>query len=161
MCFEFGCFGGGRREDYGGDRPAHKPPQGHGRDRRRRGIRRNDEHYGGAGDHKAAPPAAYHNQPHAAILDEAGHKAYHDGARKDHHDDAGGHGRYTSYVLDKVDYDMPKLPAWHNKVGDDAGYTYTYTALPHEAAAGSRQNAAMDYHHYPTTTASTATFVRR
>uniref|UniRef100_A0ACD5VMI0 Uncharacterized protein n=1 Tax=Avena sativa TaxID=4498 RepID=A0ACD5VMI0_AVESA len=164
MCFEFGCFGGGRREDYGGDRPAARKP------RVRRGNRRNDEHSGGAGDHKA-----YHSQPQAAAtVDESGHKAYHDdGARKDHHHaDAGGHGRYTAYVLDKqVDYyDTPKLPAWHNKVSNDNDndntytYTYTYTARPgeDEAAPGPRQkqNAAMDYHHYPTAAANTATLMR-
>jgi hypothetical protein len=47
--------------------------------------------------------------------------------------------------------DIPKLPAWHNKADDDAGYTYT-TRL-HEAAADHKGNAAMDYHQYPTTNA--------
>ncbi|KAM0925258.1 hypothetical protein ACQ4PT_004290 [Festuca glaucescens] len=122
MCFEFGCFGGGRREDYGGEPPARKEPQGRGR-RRSRGN--------GAADHKA-PPAAYHNQPHAAAVDEAGHKA---------------------------EYDIPKLPASHNKVGGNTGYTYapayTHTGRLHEAATDHKENAAMDYHHYPTATTNT------
>ncbi|XBI15237.1 hypothetical protein VPH35_057693 [Triticum aestivum] len=43
----------------------------------------------------------------------------------------------------------PKLPTWQNKAGNDA-----YTARLQEEAADHRNNAAMDYHHYPTTTAS-------
>lgn len=153
MCFEFGCFGGSRREDYGGERPARKEP----RDRGRRGNRRNGVNYNGAADLKA-PPAAYPNQLHAAAEEEAGHKAYHDAARKDHRASAniGGHGGYAAYVRDKAEYDTPKLPAWHNKVGDDAGYTNTYTTRLHEAAADHKVNAAMTYQHNPTTTTSTA-----
>jgi hypothetical protein len=49
------------------------------------------------------------------------------------------------------------LPAWHNKVGDDNGY---YTVRPHEPAADRWQNAAMDYHQYPTTAANTTALVR-
>jgi hypothetical protein len=152
MCFEFGCFGGGRREDYGGERPARKEQHGRGR----RGNHGNGAHYSGAADHKE-PPAAHHNQPHAAAFDEAAYKAYHDGARKEHHHAAaGGHG---GYLYDKAEYDTPKLPAWHNQVDNNAGYTYPYTARLHEAAADHRENAAMDYHHFPTTTTNT-TLVR-
>jgi hypothetical protein len=58
-----------------------------------------------------------------------------------------------------TEYDTPKLPAWHNQVDNNAGYTYPYTARLHEAAADHRENAAMDYHHFPTTTTNT-TLVR-
>jgi hypothetical protein len=145
MCFEFGCFGGGLREDYGGERSAHKPPNNGGR----RGNRRN---YGTAIDHKAPPAATDHHHPLKAI-DEAGHKAYHDGMRKTDHADVASHGGMHG----KTNNDTPKLPAWHNKVGDDNGY---YTVRPHEPAADRWQNAAMDYHQYPTTTANTTALVR-
>ena len=152
MCFEFGsCFGNGRREDYGGERT----PRGRGR----RADHHRNGYYSGA-DHKARTPApAHQHQPHAAAVDEVGQKAYHDGVRKDHHTDAGGHG-YAAYVHDKAANDTPKLPAWqHNKVGDDAGHTYTNTARLHESGADRRENSAVDYHHYPTTTTNT-TLVR-
>ncbi|XP_048567494.1 uncharacterized protein LOC125547746 [Triticum urartu] len=49
-------------------------------------------------------------------------------------------------AVDEADIEAPKLPAWHNKVSDHA-----YTARLQEAAADHRNNAATDYHHYPTT----------
>jgi hypothetical protein len=124
MCFEFGCFGGGRREDYGGERPARKEQHGRGR----RGNRGNGAHYSDAADHKA-PPAAYNNQQHVAAIDEAEHKAYHDGVHNEHHS-AGRHNGYAAYVQDKAEYDAPKHLAWHNKVRDNAGYTYVRGAPP-------------------------------
>nr|XP_051206164.1 uncharacterized protein LOC127321165 [Lolium perenne] len=146
MCFEFGCFGGGRREDYGGERPARKELPGRGR-RRSRGNR--------TADHKA--PSV--NQPHAVAADEAGHKAYHDGAWKDHHA-AGVNSGYTAYAQNKAEYDNPKLLASHNKVGGNTGYTYapayTYTGRLHQDATDHKKNAPMDYHHYPTTTTNTS-----
>ncbi|CAM0878803.1 unnamed protein product [Alopecurus aequalis] len=147
MCFEFGsCFGNSIREDYGGEPSDLKPARG---GRRRADHRKG--YYSGTDDRQVQAPPANNYQPHAtAIIDEAGHKAYHDGARKDHHAAAvaGDHGGYAAYGQDKAEYDTTKLPAWHNKVGDDAGYNYT--ARQHEAAADRRENAAMSYHHYPT-----------
>ncbi|CAM0878804.1 unnamed protein product [Alopecurus aequalis] len=135
MCFEFGsCFGNGRREDYGGERSTPKTARG-ARGRGRRADHGN-RYYSGT-DYKAP---AYQQQPQATALDEAGYKAYHDGARKDHYvaADAGRQGGY----------DIPKLPApWHNKVSDNAGYAYTYTANLHAPAADRRENGAVDYHH--------------
>lgn len=64
------------------------------------------------------------------------------------------HSGYTANVQDKAEYETLKLPAWHNKVGHNAGYTYT--ASLHEAAAYRRENAAVDYHHYPTPTTDTS-----
>ncbi|XBI61643.1 hypothetical protein VPH35_042409 [Triticum aestivum] len=141
MCFEFGSCFGGRTDDYGSERPSCREEHGGGRPlalfllvvvlvaatrRDRRG-----NHGTGADSHKPA----YHHQP-LAVVDEAGHKAYHDGMRKADHAGAG------------ADIGMPKLPAWHNKVGDDA-----YTARLQEAAdTDHRNNAAMDYHHYPSST---------
>jgi hypothetical protein len=125
MCFEFGCFGGGLREDLGGERSAHKTQQHGGR---RRNRRNGASYYGGAIDHKAPAAATDHHQLLTAI-DEAGHKAYHDGVRKT---------------------DL-------SKVGDDNGY---YTVRPHEPAADRWQNAAMDYHQYPTTAANTTALAR-
>ncbi|XP_051208565.1 uncharacterized protein [Lolium perenne] len=149
MCFEFGsCFGGGRREDYGGERSAAQKAQ-HGGGRRRN--RRSSAYYGVAGN-KVPPPATYHihNQP-TPVFDEAGHKAYHDGARKPDRTEVISQVGYGPYSHGK---------AWHNKVGDDTGHTYSYTAQPHEAAADRWQNDAMGYHQYPATTANTTTLVR-
>jgi hypothetical protein len=91
-------------------------------------------------------------------VDEAGHKAYYDGALKDHHA-VGVHGGYAAYVQNKSEYDIPKLPASQKKVGGNTGYTYapayTYTGRLHEAATDHKENAAMDYHHYPTATTNT------
>jgi hypothetical protein len=42
------------------------------------------------------------------------------------------------YGQDKVKYDTPELSVWHNKVGDDTGYTYT--ACLHEVAIDRRDN---------------------
>jgi hypothetical protein len=103
-----------------------------------------EKNYAGA-DHTTA----YHNQPPAAV-GEARHKAYHDGVRKADNVGAGDrHGGYAANAQLKADIETPKLPgvpAWHNKVGDDA---YKYTARLQEPAA-------MDYHHYPTTNTTTA-----
>ncbi|KAM0867093.1 hypothetical protein ACQ4PT_042220 [Festuca glaucescens] len=95
-------------------------------------------------------PLTYHNQPHA-IVHEAGHRVYHDGTWKYHHvaTTDGVHGSYATYVQDKAKYDTSKLATWHNKVVNDAGYTYTRL---HEVAIDRRENAVVDYHHYPTTT---------
>ncbi|KAI5004468.1 hypothetical protein ZWY2020_031711 [Hordeum vulgare] len=127
MCLEFtSCFGGGR-DDYGGER-SNRDGAG-GRRRGHRGNNNRNGYYAGA-DNKAA----YHNQPPAAV-DEAGHKAYHDGA-------GGRPGGYAAYTQHKADVEAPNLPgvpAWHN------------TARLQEPTA-----AAMDYHHYPTATAKTA-----
>ncbi|KAM3197917.1 hypothetical protein ACQJBY_073172 [Aegilops geniculata] len=124
MCFEFGsCFGGGRRDDYGGERPNRNEAGGHRRGRR--GNNNRNDYYAGA-DQKAA----YHNRPPTAV-DEAGHKAYHEGA---------GYPAYTQHKANVGTSKLPGDPAWHNKVGDD-GYTGRLQAP-----------AAMDYHHYPTTT---------
>ncbi|EMS59728.1 hypothetical protein TRIUR3_14490 [Triticum urartu] len=141
MCFEFGSCFGGRTDDYGGERPNRR--EEHGGGRRARGRDRRGNHGTGADGHKPA----YHHQP-LAVVDEAGHKAYHDGVRKADHAGAGARGGYAAYAQHKADIGMPKLPAWHNKVGDDA-----YTARLQEAAdTDHRNNAAMDYHHYPTST---------
>uniref|UniRef100_N1QQL9 Uncharacterized protein n=1 Tax=Aegilops tauschii TaxID=37682 RepID=N1QQL9_AEGTA len=86
-----------------------------------------------------------------------GHKAHHDVAGKPDHAavvaGAGGHGYYAAYAPDKA-HDAPKLPAWHNKVVDDACYAYNTARLRHQAAPDHREHAhaAMDYHHYPSTT---------
>ncbi|KAF7027417.1 hypothetical protein CFC21_039460 [Triticum aestivum] len=63
----------------------------------------------------------------AAAVDEAGHKAYDDGA--------GGRGGYAAYPQHKADLEAPKLPTWQNKVGEDA-----YTGRLHV-----QEPAAMDY----------------
>ena len=44
------------------------------------------------------------------------------------------------------------------RLGDDAGYAYNTARLRHQAAPDHREHAhaAMDYHHYPTTTTTTA-----
>jgi hypothetical protein len=145
MCFEFAsCFGNSRTEDYGGEWSASKTQHGRGR----RVDRRNGAYYGGASDNKTRLPGTYHRQPTPAI-NEAGHKAYHDSVRKADHTEVSNHVGYGPYSHDKA----------NNKV-DDAGYIYTYTARPHEAAADRWQNAAMGYHQYPTTTANTTTLVR-
>uniref|UniRef100_M8C827 Uncharacterized protein n=1 Tax=Aegilops tauschii TaxID=37682 RepID=M8C827_AEGTA len=126
MCLEFGsCFGGRRRDDYG---------------RRRR---------------NANWSAPAYPQPPTVIVHEAGHKAYHDGTPKAEHADAGSHGG-CAYFQDKAGSETPsKLPAWQDKVGDDAGYgAYTYTPRHHEAAVDHREHAAMDHHQYPTTSAT-------
>ncbi|KAM3346453.1 hypothetical protein ACQJBY_020804 [Aegilops geniculata] len=132
MCFEFSSCFGGSRDDYGGERSN--------RNRNEAGERNNNRngYYGGA-DHKE--PQSTYQQPPAAV-DEAGHKACHD------HAGAGARGDYAVYAQAqrKADIAAPKLPAWHNKVSDD-----TYTARLQEAAADHRNNAATDYHHYPTT----------
>ncbi|XBI24335.1 hypothetical protein VPH35_049449 [Triticum aestivum] len=114
MCFEFGsCFVGGRRDDYGGERSNRNEAGGHRRGRR--GNNNRNDYY---------------------AVDEAGHKAYHDGA---------GYPAYTQHKTDDGTPKLPGFPAWHNKVGDD-GYTGRLQEPP----------AAMDYHHYPTTTTTTA-----
>ncbi|KAI5004469.1 uncharacterized protein LOC123439282 [Hordeum vulgare subsp. vulgare] len=129
MCFEFGsCFGGGRTDDYGGERPNRKEEHGRGRRGRDRTWNHVSHHNGGPADHKPLP--------HAAV-DEAGHKAYHDGARKADHVDVGA-GGYAVYPQLEAGIEAPKVPAWHNKVGDDA---YTGRLQVQEPAA-------MDYHHY-------------
>ncbi|KAM3346455.1 hypothetical protein ACQJBY_020806 [Aegilops geniculata] len=151
MCFEFSsCFGGGIKDDYGGERSNHAGCGG--RRRGRRAYRENGNGYSAAAaDHKTA--TAY---DHQRALDEEGRKAHHDVARKSDHAAvvarAGGHGYYAAYAADKA-HETPKLPAWHNKVGDDAGYAYN-TARLQQAAADHREHAhaAMDYQHYPTTT---------
>ncbi|KAM3197918.1 hypothetical protein ACQJBY_073173 [Aegilops geniculata] len=132
MCLEFGsCFGGRRRDDYGRSRGNH----GHG---------------------YWSEPAPEYRQPPIVAIHEAGQKAYHDGAPKAEHADAGSHGGY-SYLQEKAGSETPqKLPAWHNKVGDDAGYYGAYTPRVHEAAAAPRKHAAMDCHQYPTTTTTLA-----
>ncbi|KAF7034651.1 hypothetical protein CFC21_045636 [Triticum aestivum] len=137
MCFEFSsCFGGGR-DDYGGERSNRNRNEAGGHSRGHRGNNNRNGYYVGA-DHKA--PQRTYQQPPAAV-DEAGHKAYHD------HAAAGARGGYTAYTQaqHKADIETPKLPAWHNKVSDEA-----YTARLQEAAADHRYNAATDYHHYPT-----------
>ncbi|XP_048567495.1 uncharacterized protein LOC125547747 [Triticum urartu] len=152
MCFEFSsCFGGGRTDDYGGERSSHGGCGG--RRHGRRGYGENRSGYNAtAADHK--PDAAY---DHQRALDEQGHKAHHDVAGKPDHAavvaGAGGHGYYAAYAPDKA-HDAPKLPAWHNKVVDDAGYAYNTARLRHQAAPDHREHAhaAMDYHHYPSTT---------
>ncbi|XP_020188802.1 uncharacterized protein [Aegilops tauschii subsp. strangulata] len=153
MCFEFSsCFGGGIKDDYGGERSNHAGCGG--RRRGRRGYRENGNGYNAApaADHKTA--TAY---DHQRALDEQGHKAHHDVAGKPDHAavvaGAGGHGYYAAYAPDKA-HDAPKLPAWHNKVVDDACYAYNTARLRHQAAPDHREHAhaAMDYHHYPSTT---------
>ncbi|VAH71881.1 unnamed protein product [Triticum turgidum subsp. durum] len=151
MCFEFSsCFGGGRKDDYGGERSNHGGCGGCRRGHGRRGDRGNDASYYGEADRKLAP--AYDHQP---AVYEAGRKAHHDGGRKADHASvvagAGGHGYYAAYALDKA-HETPKLLAWHNKVADDAGYAYNTSRLGHQAAPDHREHAAMDYHHYATTT---------
>ncbi|KAF7034647.1 hypothetical protein CFC21_045632 [Triticum aestivum] len=126
MCFEFGsCFGGGRRDDYGGERSNRN--EAGGRRRGRRGNNNSNGYYASADQ-----DAAYHSRP-ASAVDEAGHKAYHDGA---------GYAAYTQHKADVGTSKLPGDPAWHNKVGD-----HGYTGRLQEA-----RTAAMDYHHYPTTT---------
>ena len=96
MCFEFGsCFGGGRRDDYGGERSNRN--EAGGRRRGRRGNNSSNGDYAGA-DQKAA----YHNRPPTAV-DEAGHKAYHDGA---------GYAAYTQHKADVGTSKLPGDPAW-------------------------------------------------
>ncbi|KAF7027422.1 hypothetical protein CFC21_039465 [Triticum aestivum] len=149
MCFEFiSCFGGGRKDDYGGERSSHGGCGGRGRGRR--GDHGNRNGYNTATDQK--PATAY---DHQLALDEHGRKAHHDGGVKPDHASvvaaAGGHGYYAAYAPDKV-HDAPKLPAWHNKVVDDAGYAHNTARLRHQAAPPDhREHAAVDYHHYPTT----------
>ncbi|KAF7034646.1 hypothetical protein CFC21_045631 [Triticum aestivum] len=141
MCLEFAsCFGGGRTDDYGGERPNRKEEHGGARRGRDRRGNHGSAYNGHAADHKL------HRQPPAAV-DEAGHKAYHD-----------GHSGYAAYGQHKTNIDAPKLPAWQNKVGDDA-----YTAHLQEAAAAADRmnNAAMDYHLYPTSTTTTTTTLGR
>ncbi|KAM3346454.1 hypothetical protein ACQJBY_020805 [Aegilops geniculata] len=127
MCFEFGsCFGGGRTDDYGGERPNRNNEHGGGRrGRERRGNHRSTYNSDAAG-HKPALQVAHHYQPPAAV-DEAGHKAYHDGA--------GGRGGYAAYPQHKADFEAPKLPTWQSKVGEDV-----YTGRLHV-----QEPAAMDY----------------
>uniref|UniRef100_A0A453DV74 Uncharacterized protein n=1 Tax=Aegilops tauschii subsp. strangulata TaxID=200361 RepID=A0A453DV74_AEGTS len=150
MCLEFGSCFGGRTDDYGGERANRREEHGGGRGARGRDRRGN--HGTGAGGHKPA----YHHQPPAAV-DEAVHKAYHDGVRKADYAGAGARGGYATYAEHKADMAMPKLPVWNNKVGDDA-----YTACLQEAVdTDDRNNAAMDYHHYPTSTTFTATTLGR
>ncbi|KAF7027423.1 hypothetical protein CFC21_039466 [Triticum aestivum] len=149
MCFEFSsCFGGGRKDDYGGERSSHGGCGG--RSRGRMGDRGNRNGYNAASDHK--PTTAY---DHQRALDEKGRKAHHDGGLKPDQASvvaaAGGHGYYAAYATDKV-HDAPKLPAWHNKVVDYVGYAHNTARLRHQAAPDHREHAAMDYHHYPTTT---------
>lgn len=139
MCFEFSsCFGGGRKDDYGGERSNHGGCGG--RRRGRRGDRGNRNGYNAADDDHKQATAYYDHQP---AVDEEGRKAHHDGARKPDRAavvaGAGGHGYYAAYAPDKF-HGTPKLLAWQNKVVDDAGY------------ADHREHAAMDYHHYPSTT---------
>ncbi|KAE8788668.1 hypothetical protein D1007_37238 [Hordeum vulgare] len=131
------------KDDYGGERSNHSGCGG--LHRGRRGYRKNGKGYNGAAHHK--PATAYDHQP---ALDEAGRKAYHDGAWKADHAGAGGHGYHAAYAPDKVQ-ETPKLPASHNKAGDNDGYAYN-TARLRQAAADDKEHAAMDYHHYPTTT---------
>lgn len=123
MCLEFGsCFGGRRRDDYGRSRGNH----GHG---------------------YWSEPAPVYRQPPIVAVHEAGHKAYHDGAPKADHAHAHA-GSHAAYLQDQAGGETPpRHPAWHNKVGDDAG-SGAYTPRPHEAAADHRDNAAMDYHYY-------------
>ncbi|KAM3197910.1 hypothetical protein ACQJBY_073165 [Aegilops geniculata] len=136
MCFEFSsCFGSGR-DDYGGERSNHNRNKAGGHGPGRRGNNNRNGYYDGA-EHKA-PQTTYQQPPNA--VDEAGHKAYHD------HVGAGARGGYTAYAQHKADIETPKLPAWHNKVSDDA-----YTAPLQEAAADHRNKAATDYHHDRTT----------
>ncbi|KAF7027425.1 hypothetical protein CFC21_039468 [Triticum aestivum] len=150
MCFEFSSCSGSRiKDDYGGERSSHGGCGG--RHRRRTGDRRNGNGYNGTTGHK--PATNYDHQP---AVDEAGRKAHHDGAWKAEHQGAGGHGYYIAYAPDKA-HETPKLPAWHNKVGDDAGYAYN-TARLHQASADDKEHAAMDYHHYPTTTTTLARY---
>ena len=137
MCFEFSsCFGGGR-DDYGGERSNSKRNEagGHGRGRI---VNNNRNGYYGGADH-TAPPTAYQQPP--AAVDEAGHKGL---SRP--RAGAGARVGYTAYAQHKADIERPKLPAWHNKVSDEA-----YTARLQEAAADHRNNATTDFHHYPTT----------
>ncbi|KAF7020687.1 hypothetical protein CFC21_033752 [Triticum aestivum] len=154
MCFEFSsCFGGVIKDDYGGERSNQGGCSGRGRGHR--GYRENGNGYNAAAaDHK--PATAY---DHQRALDEHGRKAHahHDGGVKPDHASVvaatGGHGYYAAYMQDKA-HEAPKLPAWHNNVVDDAGYAYNYNTarLRHQAAPDHREHAAMDYHHYPTTT---------
>ncbi|XP_037417362.1 uncharacterized protein LOC119280694 [Triticum dicoccoides] len=139
MCFEFSsCFGGGRKDDYGGEPSNHAGWGGRRRGRGRRGDRGNDASYYGEADHQPA-------------VNEAGRKAHHDGGPKPDHASvvaaAGGHGYYAAYAPDKA-HETPKLPAWHNKVVDDAGYAHNTARLRHQAAPDNREHAAVDYHHY-------------
>ncbi|VAH71880.1 unnamed protein product [Triticum turgidum subsp. durum] len=146
MCLEFASCFGGRTDDYGGERPNRKEEHGgvrRGRDRR---GNHGSTYNGHAADHKLAPQAAYHHQPPAAV-DEAGHKAYHD-----------GRGGYAAYGQHKTNIDALKLPAWQNKVGDGA---YTGRLQEDSAAADHMNNAARDYHHYPTSTTTTTTALGR
>ncbi|KAF7027420.1 hypothetical protein CFC21_039463 [Triticum aestivum] len=150
MCLEFGSCFGGRTDDYGGERLNHR--EEHGGGRRARGHDRRGNHGTGTDGHKPA----YHHQPPTAV-DEARHKAYHDGSWKANHAGAGARGGYATYAQHKADTEMPKLPTWHNKVGDDA-----YAACLREAAdTDRRNNAAMDYHQYPTSTAFSTTTLGR
>ncbi|XP_020163935.1 uncharacterized protein [Aegilops tauschii subsp. strangulata] len=151
MCFEFSsCFGGGIKDDYGGERSNHGGCGGRRRGRGRRGDRGNDASYYGEADYK--PARAYDHQP---AVDEAGRKAHHDGGRKADHAalvaGAGGHGYYDAYAPDKA-HETPKLPARHNKVVDDAGYAYNTARFRQQAAPDHREHAAVDYQHYPSTT---------
>ncbi|VAH56320.1 hypothetical protein VPH35_042413 [Triticum aestivum] len=137
MCFEFGsCFGGPRTDDYGGERPNRNNEHGGGRHGRDRRGNHGSAYNGGAAEPKPALQVAYHYQPPATV-DEAGHKAYHDGA--------GGRGGYAAYPQHKADLQAPKPPTWQNKVGEDA-YTGRLQA---------QEPAAMDYHHYPTINTTT------
>ena len=121
MCLEFGsCFGGRRRDDYGG------------RARSR-----------GGGYWSAPVPAPVYQQEQPPAV---AHEAYHEGAPKADHTDAAG--SHAAYLQDQAGGETPpRHPAWHhNKVGDDTG-NGAYTPRRHEAA-DHRDNAAMDYHYY-------------
>ncbi|KAI5004474.1 hypothetical protein ZWY2020_031717 [Hordeum vulgare] len=141
MCFEFAsCFGGGRAEDYGRERSnrkeEHDSGSGHGDCSGNHGSV-----YNGGADHRLV--SAYHPQ----TIDDV--------AWKVDHAYAGGCGGYAAYVQEK-DHETLKLPAWHNKAGDDA--SYTYAPRFREGAADNREHAAMDCHHYRTTTTTLARY---
>ena len=111
------------------------------------GGRRRDDYGRSRGNANWSAPA--YQQPPTVVVRE--------GRPKADHGDAAGQGGYADWQ-DKAGSETPqKLPAWQNKVGDDAGNgAYTYTPRPHEAAADHREHAGMDCHQYPTTTATLA-----
>ncbi|KAM3197920.1 hypothetical protein ACQJBY_073175 [Aegilops geniculata] len=117
MCLEFGsCFGGRRRDDYGG------------RARSR-----------GGGYWSAPVPAPVYQQPPAAV-----HEAYHDGAPKADHAHAGSHAAYLQDQTGGET--PARHPAWHHNKGDDTGNGAHTPRPHEAAADHRDNNAAMDYH---------------
>ncbi|VAH56316.1 hypothetical protein VPH35_042407 [Triticum aestivum] len=118
------------------------------------GGRRRDDYGRSRGHHGHgywSEPAPVYRQPPIVAVHEAGHKAYQEGAPKAEH---------AAYLQDQAGSETPpRHPAWHSKVGVEAG-NGDYTPRPHEAATDHRvrEHAAMDYHHYPTTTTALARY---